>query len=231
MQIHIAYENIDAVLELVPTHRLQKQYRITPQGERAVYQRWIKFDSTLSDEKLLRLEHLVDKLKDSNIDVDIELAGKKIHSTSRITVSEDLEPVYNYSMYDVLTLPDGTVKERPHMQTFGNINTSIPVRITDDLEDPKELMLEYVFRKSYYIIHYDGVTYKFLYEIAERLHQAKKFSRVDTFNLETKKREPLILNDGGRKFPRAYLSGMTKGKKYRLALYLSDQELKVTIGA
>jgi len=57
------------------------------------------------------------------------------------------------------------------------------------------------------------------------------FARVDTFNPETKKREPLILTDGGRKFPRAYLGGMVKGEKYQLVLYLSDQELKTTIGA
>jgi len=230
MRIHLAYENIDTVLELVPTHRPQKRFHITPQGEKANYQRMIKFDSTLSDTHLLQEEDLGEKIKKADVDIDIELAGKKVHHTSRITVTEDLEPVYDYSIYDMLTLPDGTVKERPHMETIGNINISIPVRITDELEDPKDLMLEYVFRKSYYITHYDGVTYKFLYEIAEYLHQTKKFARVDTFNPETKKREPLILTDGGRKFPRAYLSGTVKGKKYRLVLFLSDQELKTMGG-
>lgn len=231
MKIHIAHENVDAVLELVPTHRPQKQFHLTPQGEKAVYQRMIKFDATLSDEKILQEEKLVEKLKESDFEVDMELTGKIVRHTSRITVSEDLEPVFDYSMYDVLTLPDGSVKERPHMQTIGNINTSIPVRISDELVDPKTLMLEYIFRKSYYITHYDGVTYKFLYEIANWLHQAKKFARLDTFNLESKKREPLILSDGGRKFPRAYLSGTVKGEAYRLVLYLSDQELKMTNGA
>jgi len=173
---------------------------------------------------------MAQKLKDSDIDVDIELAGKFVKQTSWITVTEDLEPVYNYSIYDVLTLPDGTVKERPHMQTVGNINSSIPVRISDELEDPHELLFQYLFRKSYYITHYDGVTYKFLYEIAERLHSAQKFARVDTFNPETRKRAPLILTDGGRKFPRAFLSGTVKGEKYHLILHLSDQELKATTG-
>lgn len=54
----------------------------------------IKFDSTLSDEMILQEDHLVEKLKDSGIDIDIELAGKKVHRTSQIAVTEDLELVY-----------------------------------------------------------------------------------------------------------------------------------------
>ena len=230
MRIHLAYENIDAELELVPTHIPQKRYHISPQGERSTRQRYIKYDSKLSDDKLLQNYNLIQELKDTDIDVDIELAGKKISKTSRITVTKDLEPVYNYSMYDVLTLPDGTKRERPHLQTISNINAPIPVRITDELFSPKDLMFNFLFRKSYYITHYDGVTYKFLYEIAEKLHKSKKFARVDTFNPETRTREPLILTDGGRKFPRAYLSGTVKGENYRLILYLSDQELKASEG-
>jgi hypothetical protein len=218
------------VLELIPTHRTQKRYNITLQGEPAAHLRLIRFDSKLCDEKLLQEEDLAQKLKDTDFEVDIELAGNIVSQTSRITVTEDIEPVYNYSMYDVFTSPDGTVKERLHLPTVGNINTTIPVRITDELFDPKELLFEYLFRKSYYLVHYDGVTYKFLYEIAEHLHNAKKFARVDTFHPETKKREPLVLSDGGRKFPRAYLSGAIQGDEYRLVLYLSDQELKTEVG-
>ncbi|MFX1325770.1 MAG: hypothetical protein ACFE8N_12525 [Promethearchaeota archaeon] len=231
MKMHIAYENVDAVLELIPTHRNNKQFHVTPEGEKASHRRLIKFDSELRDETLLQENDLAQKLMDSDLDIDIELAGKFVRRTSRITVTNTLEPVYNYAMYDLLTLPNGELQERPHMQNMGNINTLIPVRITDELADPQDLLFEYTFRKSYYIVHHDGVTYKFLYEIAERLHKAQKFARVDTYNPETKKRESLILTDGGRKFPRAYLSGAVKGEQYRLVLYLSDQELKAGVNA
>lgn len=103
----------------------------------------------------------------------------------------------------------------------------IPVRITDELLDPNRLMLTYIFRKSYYIVHNNGVSYKFFYELAERLHNEKRFARIDSFNPETKKREPLVLYDGGRKFPRAFLEGRVKDDKYALILHLSDQELKI----
>jgi hypothetical protein len=227
MRIHLAYQNVDAELELVPTHHPEKRFHISPQGEPVTRQRFIKFDSRLNDQKILEKENVSQKLKESDFEINIDLAGRKIPRTYQITVTDNYEPVYNYAEYDILTLPDGNTKERPHEQTNSNINHSIPVRITEELTDPVELMFHYVFRKSYYITHYEGVTYKFLYEIAERLYNEKKFARVDTFNLETKKREPLILTDGGRKFPRAYLAGTVKGETYRLVLYLSDQELKV----
>ncbi|MFX1286829.1 MAG: hypothetical protein ACFFB5_24535 [Promethearchaeota archaeon] len=227
MKIHLAHENIDAELELIPTHRPQKQYHVSPEGERATYQRYIKFDVDLRDEILLEKENLASHLKESDIDIDTELAGKKVKKTNRITVGEHYDPVYNYTMFDVLHLADGSIKERPHLRTIGNINTELPVKITDELVDTHMLMLTYVFRKSYYIVHNNGVTYKFLYELAERLQKENKFARIDTFNPETKKREPLVLYDGGRKFPRAFLEGRVKDDKYALILHLSDQELKL----
>ena len=51
--IHLAYENIDARLELVATHRPLKRFHITPEGEPATYQRFIKFDSELSNETIV----------------------------------------------------------------------------------------------------------------------------------------------------------------------------------
>ena len=112
MKIHLAYENIDAELELVPTHSPLKRYHISTMGDRATYQRFIKFDAKLSAKNILQKEDLIQKLKDTDDEIDIELAGKKISKTSRITVTEDNDPVYNYSMFDVLTLPDGTKRER-----------------------------------------------------------------------------------------------------------------------
>jgi len=227
MNIHLAYESIDAELELIPTHRPLKQYHVSPEGERAIHQRYIKFDVALRDQILLEKENLAQHLKESDIDIDIELAGRKIKKTTRITVGEQYEPVYNYIMFDILQLSDGSSQERPHLRTIGNINSEIPVRITDELLDPNLLILTYVFRKSYYIVHNNGVTYKFLYELAEKLHNEKKFARIDSFNPETKKREPLVLYDGGRKFPRAFLEGRVKDDTYALILHLSDQELRI----
>jgi hypothetical protein len=227
MKVHLAYENIDAELELVPIAHPEKRYRVTVEGEPATYQRYMKFDHTRRDEVLLEKEDIAKQLKDSDLDVDLELAGKKLSHTSRITIDEErYEPVYNYTLIDVLQLPDGSKRERPHFYTQGNIDTLLPIRITDELVSPKELLLSFIFRKSYQIVHNNGVTFRFLFELAEKLHNQKKFAKIETYNPDTKKREPLILYDGGRKFPAAYLEGRVKGESYCLLLHLSDQELK-----
>lgn len=210
---------------MFPTHHISKEYLRTSQGQQIKNQRFIVFTKEKRDENLLEKANLSQNLVNNDPDVDIEVTGKYISHTTRITVNEDFEPVYSYVLYDVLEEPDGEIIERPHQKTLGNINSKIPVIITDKLHDPQELLLQYIFRKHYYITHSDGVTYKFLFDIANRLAQSKKFAEVETFNSQTKKREPLVLVDGGRKFPRAYVEGIVERTSYCLILHLSDQEL------
>lgn len=214
---------------MIPTHHLSKEYLRTSKGQHIKNQRFIVFAKEKRDEKLLEKTDLLQNLVNDDPDVDIEIAGKYISHTTRITVNEDYEPIYSYILYDVLEKPDGDIIERPHQKTLGNINSKIPVIITDKLHDPQQLLLQYIFRKHYYITHSDGVTYKFLYDIANRLAQSKKFAEVETFNSQTKKRGPLVLVDGGRKFPRAYVEGIVDGMSYCLILHLSDQEFMLPI--
>jgi hypothetical protein len=224
MKIHLAYENTDADLDLIPTHREIPIKKVSSEGEKIINQRYIIYDIYKRKDILLKEENLFEKLKDTDEEIDIELTGKYIKSTNRITVNKNFEPVYNYRMYDVLYQPDGSIKERVHQQTVGNINHATPVRITDDLHDKKALIRRYIFRKSYNITHSNGLTFKFLYDIAKKLHDVGKFARVETFDPKTKKRAPLILYDGGRKFPRAFLEGKIKENSYCLMLHVSDQE-------
>jgi len=227
MKIHLAYENIDALLVLIPTHRHKKRIRRTPSGDEVIRQRYLVFDVNNRNETLSEEENIIQKLKESDDDIDVELAGKYINLTTRIVVNDNFTPVYNYMKYEVLLRPDGTLKERPHQLTLGNVNQSVPVRITNELIDPKECLMKYFFRKSYFITHTNGLTFKFLYDIAKKLSESGKFARLDAFHPETKKLQPLVLYDNGRKFPRAYIEGKTKGNSYCLILHLSDQELKI----
>jgi hypothetical protein len=190
-------------------------------------QRFILFTKEKRDTKLLESNNLFNELIKSDPDVDIEKAGKYVSFTTRITVDQKYKPVYSYALYDVLKKPNEEIVERSHQKTLGNINSKIPLIISDKLYDPQKLVIQYIFRKHYYITHSDGVTYKFLFDIASKLAKNNKFAELESFNPQTKKREPLVLVDGGRKFPRAYVEGLVKGNSYCLILHLSDQELKV----
>ena len=228
MKIHLAHENIDAELDMMPVRRTSKRFRVSKQGDDVRYERYLVFDANHRDEIFLNSANITDELKNKDEEIDPELLGKRLTRTTRVAVDKEYQPVYNYKLYDVIILPDGEIRERPHVNTIGNINKPTPVMITEELVDPKELALNYVFRLSYQIVHNSGVTYSFLYDLAKRLDSSGKLARVIAFNPETKKPEPLILVDGGRKFPRAFLQGKIKGASYSLTIHLSDQELKLS---
>ncbi|MFX1239528.1 MAG: hypothetical protein ACFFAS_14035 [Promethearchaeota archaeon] len=228
MKIYLAHEKIDAKnLELIPTHGAKKYFRLSPDGKKVENKRYLIFDRDKSNEKLLEETDLATMLKDDDVDLDLNAAGRYIKSTSRISVKVNYDPVYNFKSFDVITRPDGKKQERPHERSTGNIHGTLPVKITEELFELKELLLSYVFRKSYFITHYDGASYKFLFDIAKKLFLAGKFALVEAYNSDTKKKEPLVLYDGGRKFPRAFLEGRVKDDAYCLILHISDQELKI----
>jgi hypothetical protein len=227
LRIHIAYNRVDAELELIPSHPTRKTYLRTSENTVIKHQRFILFSKDKRDEVILQQKNLLENLKKADAEINLNEIGKFVNQTAYITVNDDFKPVYDFTLVDVIKKPNGTIKERPHQKILGNIRGEIPVIITEKLYDPKDLLFNYIFRKSYYITHYDGVTFKFLFDIAKWLSIEKKFVEVEAFNFKTKKRDALVLVDGGRKYPRAFLEGIVKGNSYCLLLYLSDQELKL----
>jgi hypothetical protein len=227
LRIHIAFNKVDAELELSPTHSPKRTYLRTKYNTPVTHQRFIEFSKSHRDELILQQDNLIETLSKKDDEIDINLLGKLVNNTSYITVNKDLEPVYNFTLIDKLQQPDGSIQERPHQRTLSTINSDIPVIITEKLYDPEELMLNYIFRKSYYITHYDGVTFKFLFDIAKWLSEEGKFAEVEAFNIETKKRDAIVLVDGGRKYPRGFLEGIVNNNRYCLILHLTDQELKL----
>jgi hypothetical protein len=148
-----------------------------------------------------------------------------IKKTSQLFVDDKYKPVYSYQAYDTL-YKDGKYQERPHVVTASNVNERIPVKITEKYYKPEELAKKFVFRKSYFLTHTDGASYKFLYDIARDLVERGEFVRLQAYNPETKKPVALVMVSGARPFPAAFLEGRVDGDKYYLAVHLSDRELK-----
>ncbi len=227
MQIHVARENIDTTIEISPYHKPVKRRFRSPDSRDAEHARVLVFDARLRPELLLRSDNLAELLKDADPDVDINSAGQYIARTFRVVVDADLKPVYTYKVYDVLTRPDGSKQERPHKPVLSNADEPIPVRITDKLMDPMDIATRYVISRSYYLTHTDGVSYKFLFEIASALSAEGKFARMQAYDPLSKKPAPLVLHEGAKPYPGAFLEGRVQGEEYCLVLHLSDQELKL----
>jgi hypothetical protein len=230
MQMNLLFDNVDTVVNLSPTHKKPIHYHQTHDNKVVISKKVIKFDSRLAPTFLLKMDNLSDKLKTEDPEYDLELTGKFVDKTVRIVVDpKTINPVYSYKEVDILEKPDQEKIERPHTQTIANINEPIPVKVTDTYHTPTELLRKYIFRKSYYLSHTDGMSYKFLYDIAEFLQEKGKFVRLQAFDQETKKSTALIVRNGGAPFPAAFLEGKIDGKNYCLVLHLADRELKLPL--
>ncbi|MHA1745607.1 MAG: hypothetical protein ACTSWW_06380 [Promethearchaeota archaeon] len=229
MELKIAFGNQGTVVDLSQTHkRVWRHYR-KADGSRVKSVKILAYDTTLSTKKLLQ-DHEQDfstKLKNEDFEVDIESAGKIIPKTKRIVVDKNFQPVYAYKEMDILRKPSGEEIRRDHQTSKANINEVIPVVVSDNYLHPKEVLLKYVFQRSYFLIHKDDTSYGFLFELAKFLADRNQFARVFSFNPETKEPEPLVLYQGGTLFSAAFLEGRIRDKEYCLILHLSDRELKL----
>lgn len=229
MEFKIAFENQGAVVDLTQTHKKKWKYYRKVDGTKVKHRRILAFDSTFSTERILQENgnDLSTQLKASDIEVDIESAGKIIGRTHRIVVNDDFQPVYDYKEVDILRKTNGEEIRREHKTSKSNINDVIPVIVSDHYLTPKEMLLKYIFRKSYFLFHKDETSYGFLFELAKFLADKNQFARVFSFNPETKKPEPLVLYQGGTLFSAAFLEGRIRDREYCLILHLSDRELKL----
>lgn len=227
MKFHILYDDTDAIVNVATTHRSQKRYYNSTEGKKVRSTRALVYDRKHASEKILNQEKVADNLKNKDEEIDLENAGRRISRTAQVVVNENLEPEYNYKIVDILEKPTGERIERSHLTPQSNVNESIPLRITKKLFEPLDLIRNYIFRKSYFITHDDAITYKFLYQIAKKLHEKKAMARVQAYDQETKKIAPLILYNGGTQFPAAFLEGRIDGETYCLILHLSDREFKI----
>ena len=213
--MNIKHEKSSANVSIMPTHPPFLSYNRTKSGKIVKTQRSMVFNTNML-KKTASIDNWTDVLKTSDLDFDMEFSGKYISKTNQIVVDEKLNPVNSYSITESLTRPDGSVETRDYIRYERNIDKEIPVVISNKLFDPREIFLSYIFRKSYYMIHTDPISYEVLYNIAKHLDTEKKFAKITTFNQETKKVAPLILSQGGSLFSAVFLEGKINNKsEYR----------------
>jgi ribosomal protein S24E len=168
------------------------------------------------------LEKLGNKLVTDDPEIDVEHFGMYLGETSRVYVSEK-GIVHSVEEVEVIYNPDGSERERrPRKKERQNINTEVPLKWTGKFIKKKEAVKKFVFATKKQLIHVNGLTYDFLYEIAKELHEKDSLMLLrggEKSNL------PLVLNRGGKPY-NAFLEGRVDGDAYCLILHLSNMELK-----
>jgi hypothetical protein len=227
MPINISNQkNRDAVVAtegLVP----KREFRyVDDKGDPVHTQKVLKSDVTHDLPELLKKRKKLDKvakdLIDSDPEVDLESFGMFLVDTARVYVSKK-GIVHLVEEYEVITNPDGTERERrPRQKLPQNLNAEIPVRWTGKFIKKDEAVQRFVFMNKRQLVHINGLTFDFLFEMAKDLD---KRNSLLLLRGGEKGDEPIVMNRGGKQY-NAFLEGRVKGDAYCLIMHLSNVELK-----
>lgn len=227
MPIHITNpKNRDAVVALEGLAP-RRDFRYTddkgkPLHTQKVLKSHLKHDLPQLLEKYKSAEKVADAIIKEDPEVDIESFGMFLADTSRVYVAKD-GIVHLVEEFEVITTPEGDVKERrPRKKLPQNLNTEFPVRWTGKLIKKSEAVSRFIFTNKRQLMHINGLTFDFLYDMAKVL--AEKDSLLLVRGGE-KGNEPVVMTRGGKPY-NAFLEGRIKGDTYCLILHLSNIELK-----
>ena len=163
-------------------------------------------------------------LIDGDPEVDLELTGRPITSTSVVYLDGDgdvlrMAPEIVEAIYG----PDGTEKERrPPQDKLANVDIETPLRFTKNRLKRADAVRRFAFSRTVQLWHTDGLTYDFLHGLAKSLDDADEMVLLG--GGETG-RDPIVFQMNGLPW-RGFLDGRVEGPKYQLLLRLSNLELK-----
>lgn len=216
----------DAVVAMEAVRPAREVFYIDEAHNPVENKRLLKTDLTHDLPQLLKetpeLDDIAAKLITEDPEIDIEHFGKYLAETSRVYISER-GIVHAVEEYEVVHNPDGSIRERrPRRKELQNINTDIPIRWSGKFIKKREAVKKFVFGVKKQLIHINGLTYDFLYEIAKELHDKDSLMLL---RAGEKGDRPLVLYRGGRAY-NGFLEGRIDGDSYCLVLHLSNMELK-----
>ena len=219
-------KNRDAVVALEGV-RPKRDVRYVDEELRPVAtKRLLKTDVTHDLDELQKkvkdLDDVSELLVEGDPEIDIEHFGMFLTETSRIYVGEN-GLVHSVEEFEVINNPDGTLRERrPRKKEPQNINSEIPLKWTGKFIKKSEAIKQFVFTGKKQLIHVNGLTFDFLYEIAKTIDKKNSLLLVRGGEKGDK---PVIMYRGGKAY-NAFLEGRIKGDSYLLILHLSNMELK-----
>jgi ribosomal protein S24E len=219
-------KNRDATVALEAVRPSRDVHYIDEDHNMVMNRRLLKTDVQHDLSELTKKEDdlgkLAKKLVKDDPEIDIEKFGMFLGETSRVYVSEK-GIVHSVEEFEVITNPDGTVRDRrPRKKELQNINSDVPLKWSGKFIKKKEAVKKFVFGSKKQLIHVNGLTYDFLFEIAKELHDKDSLMLVRGGEKGDK---PIVLNRGGKPY-NAFLEGRVDGDAYCLILHLSNMELK-----
>ena len=169
-------------------------------------------------------KNLADKILKEDVDIDIEVAGKRIGDIDRIFLNSKKEILYAPpKVKEILFDKEGKeIKKQDPKEVVSNVRDDTPpLQWTGKFYKREEVLSKFVISKSIQLKHVDGLTYEFLYDMAKTLDEKKSLILLGGGS----GKDPLIFQTNGTSY-RGFLDGRINKKQYQLILRLSNMELK-----
>ncbi len=227
MAINISNQkNRDAVVAFEAVIPKRDVHFVDPKGKPVTTQKLLKTDIDHDLPALLKkrqtLAAIGKALVKDDPEIDIDEFGMFLADTSRVYVSKK-GIIHLVDEFEVLKHPDGTLRERrPRQKEPQNVNTDIPLRWSGKFIKKEEAAHKFIFTHKRQLIHVNGLTFDFLYDMAKELDKRDSLLLIRGGE---KGDEPIVMHRGGRPY-NAFLEGRVKGDSYCLILQMSNMELK-----
>jgi hypothetical protein len=199
---------------------------VDEKGKPVMTRKLLKTDTTHDLPELLKKKKKVEKIADDLIkgdpEIDIEQFGMYLTDTSRVYVTK-AGIVHLVEEFEIIKNPDGTERDRrPRVKAPQNINAEFPIRWTGKFIKKEEAISKFVFTNKKQLVHVNGLTFDFLYDMAKELDKKKSLLLIRGGEKGT---EPIVMNRGGKPY-NAFLEGRIHKDAYCLVMHLSNMELK-----
>ncbi len=219
-------KNRDAVVAFEAVMPVRNVHFVDEKGNSVETRRLLKADVNHDLDALTKkrktMAALAKALIKEDPEIDIEEFGMFLTDTSKVYVSKK-GIIHLVDEVEVVSNPDGSLRERrSRKKEPQNINTDIPLRWTGKFIKKEDAAHRFVFTHKRQLIHVNGLTFDFLYDMAKELHERNSFLIVRGGEKGDK---PIVMHRGGLQY-NAFLEGRIKGDEYLLILQLSNIELK-----
>lgn len=227
MPINISNQkNRDAVVAAEALNPKREVRYTDSKGRPTSTRKLLKTDVLHDLPELLKKSKTIEKVADVLIkgdpEIDIESFGMFLTDMSRVYVTKK-GIIHLVEEFEVIYNPDDTVRDRrPRKKEAQNMNGEFPMRWTGKFIKKDEAAHRFVFTNKKQLVHINGLTFDFLYEMAKELEEKDALLLVRGGE---KGNEPLVMNRGGKPY-NAFLEGRIKDDSYCLILHLSNMELK-----
>jgi hypothetical protein len=219
-------KNRDAVVATEAVAPKRTVRYVDEKGKPVTTAKLLKTDVMHDLPELLKKQKKLDKVANALIkddpEIDIEQFGMFLTDTSRVYVSKP-GIVHLVEEFEVIKNPDGTVRDRrPRKKAAQTMNAEFPLKWTGKFIKKEDAINRFVFTNKKQLVHINGLTFDFLFEMAKELDKKKSLLLIRGGE---KGDQPVVMNRGGNSY-NAFLEGRVKGDSYCLIMHLSNMELK-----